>query len=59
MDILKQMQVKKAYVSPELSVIGSLSELTQAKELGSGDSFILSITNNPNIPAIDVTHYYS
>ena len=52
-------QVKKSYVSPELRVRGNISELTQTKTWGSGDSFILSININPAIADIinDITHY--
>ena len=52
-------QVKKSYVSPELRVKGNISELTQTKTWGSGDSFILSININPAIADIinDITHY--
>ena len=54
-----QIQVKKTYVSPKLRVKGDISELTQTKSWGSGDSFIMSININPAIANIinNITHY--
>ena len=54
-----QVQVKKSYVSPELRVKGDISELTQTKSWGSGDSFIMSININPAIADVinNITHY--
>lgn len=59
MATLQQVQVKKCYVRPELRVKGDISELTQTKTWGSGDSFIMSININPAIANIinNITHY--